>query len=228
MAVRWNISVTTVLLMAVVIFGLPLALCNSPRIASHSSLYSAIDWLKTHSYTAAEPTTDPKPDNLPPAVKENATATVSGQSYWIPESEYAPGDTLEVELSVVELVDETAWVKVTIDSVEVKWVKLEHYRTEVQRKWTLYAEIANVSQDGNDCSQYGIGVGYKLFNVLGSDIVPSASVSTSLDWIAGEVRLSRNIWSGVSVGGGVGGRLIMVEDELTGELHLSASIGIEL
>ena len=219
MAVQWKVNVTTILLIVAILLFIVFgdSFCNRPRIESNLNLYNAIQWLKTHAYQPAERVTEPKPDNLSPPVREGSTSTTSGQGYWIPESEYEPGDSVGVELSVVVLEDESAWVKVTIDSVEVKWHRLEHYQRDIQRRWRLHLEITNNNGD------IGAGVGYKLFTVLGSDIVPSASVSTSLDWIAPEIIVSRNLFSGVSAGVGCGFRF----GEGDG-LHLSGLVSIEL
>ena len=215
MSVRWNISVTTILIIIAIIAALILSPFNCRSGASHSSLHSAIKWLVSNQYQQADHVTEPKPDNLPPAVKESATAATYGEGYWIPESEYEPGDSVEVELSVVVLEDESAWVKVVIDSVEVKWVKLHHYRTEVERKWTLHAGVSGAGT--------GLGIGYRIWKPLDINVSPGVSVSTSLDWIAPELVISRNVWSGVSVGAGVGYRF-GVDDGL----HLSGLVSIEL
>ena len=220
MAIRFNISVTTILLVAVVIFLVisPQTLCNAPRIKDRLSVVEAMQWLKTRMYQQAEAVTEPKPEYLPPAVKETAVSTTHGEGVWIPPTNIEQGDSVEVEISVVELVNETAWVKVVIDGDEVKWHKLEHYHVPLpERKWTLFAEATNAE------STIGIGIGYRIWKPLDINVSPAVSVSTSLDWIAGEVRLSRNIFSGVAFGGGVGYRF-GAEDGL----HLSAGVSIEL
>ena len=217
MAVQWKINVTTLLLIAGIAFILIVSPFNCHSGASHSSLHSAIKWLVSNQYQQADPVTEPKPDNIPPDIKPVIISTVSGSGVWIPEIEYEPGDSVEVELSVVELIDESAWIKVTIDSVEVKWQKLEHYHTEVQRKWTLYAEVANCE------SRYGVGIGYRIWKPLEINVSPAVSVSTSLDWIAPELVISRNVWSGVSIGAGCGYRFGADDG-----LHLSAGLGVEL
>jgi len=108
----------------------------------------------------------------------------------------------------------------------VEWVELSRYSREVERRWTAFVELANVAQSGDNRSlsgKLGVGVGYRLFSVADIDITPSTVVSTSLDWVAPELRLSRRVWSGVSVGAGVGYRVGLDEG-----LHLGISIGIEL
>jgi len=220
MSVRWNISVTTILLLIAIIAALILSPFNCRSKAPFPGWSKLHTELENLGYKPATHSTDPKPVELPPAVKESAAATTSGQGYWIPESEYVPGDSVEVELSVVVLSDETAWVKVVIDSVEVKFTKLEHYCTEVQRKWTLYAEVSGAGT--------GLGIGYRIWKPLDINVSPGVSVSTSLDWIAGGICLSKNLFSGVSLGGSGGGRVIIRDDVLILEPHIAGLISIEL
>lgn len=226
--IKFNINVSVLLVVCVVtsIFVLrPFSCPQKPSLPDYSLAHTELENI---GYKPATNVPDPKPDDLPPAVKEGSTSTVSGQGYWTPETNYQLGDTLDVELSVVELADGTAWVKVTIDSVEVKWQRLEHYRAPLpERKWTLFAEAVNSE------SRVGVGIGYRIFTVAEVNVSPALSISPRLDWIAGEVRVTKNIFSGVAIGGGVGWRLstdvLTTGDRLsTNGLHLSAGISIEL
>jgi len=180
----------------------------------------AITWLKSHGYTAVTEKPDHKPESLPPEVKDTATASAYGAGNWIPDQTYTPEDTVSVELSTVELPD-GLWARVTIDGKPIEWEQIDYHREEIQRNWTAFVELTAVSQAGNDTSQIGIGVGYRIWQPLGVNVVPSVAVSTDLRWIAPELRITRNVWSGVSVGGGVGYRI--------GDgLHLSVGVGVEL
>lgn len=194
--------------------------CGSQRSNFSLSKYTAL--LEGLDYTPADITDEPiLPDTtIPP---ELVTATTTGSGYWVPESDYASGDSLDVDVSVVVLEDESAWVKVTIDSTEVKWHKLEHYdrpQKPIVRNWTAFVEYTNI---GNNHTRFGIGVGYRIWRPFEINVSPAVSVSTNLDWIAGEFRLSRNIWSGVAIGGGCGYR-IGADDGL----HLSIGLSLEL
>jgi len=217
MSVQWKISVTTIL----IIIGIAFVLIVSPFNCRSKAPFPG--WSKLHTelenlgYKPATHSTDPKPVELPPAVKESATATTYGQGYWIPETSVTPLDTVPVVLTEVTLADNTHWVKLTINGDEVKWEKLEYYHTEVERKWTLFAEVTNCE------SPYGVGIGYRIWKPLDVNVSPGVSVSTSLDWIAPELVISRNIWSGISVGAGCGYRF-GVDDGL----HLSGLVSIEL
>ena len=217
MSVRWNISVTTILLIigVVIIFIVRPFSCH-PK-PSHFDWTSIHTWLESHQYTQADPVSDPiLPDSVP-IPDEAVITTVTGSGTWIPTETYTPEDTLEVELTEVTLGDGSHWVKLTIDSVEVKWQRLQHYKIPPPaRRWTGFVEFTNC-----ESSHYGVGIGYKLFDVLSVDVSPAVSVSTRLDWIAGEVQLTRTIWSGISGGFGVGCRS-------NGELHISGLINIEL
>lgn len=226
MNVNWkvNISVTTILFSATVVLLLVFVVSpfNCDSKPSHP------DWVKLHTeleslgYKPATHSPDPKPIELPPAIKQNTSSALSGSGYWVPDTTYTPDDSVAVEVSAITLIDNSRWVKVTIDGQEVKWHRLDYYHRDTSSKWTLFAEVANAD------SPIGIGAGYRIWKPLDINVSPALSVSTSLDWVAGEIRLSRNVWSGVAFGGGAGGRLVMVEDDLTVELHLSAGISIEL
>ena len=182
-----------------------------------------VAWLKDRGYMAASEAKSNKPDSLPDSIKETATATGYGTSTWIPEETYSPGDSIPVELSTIELPDGTWWARLSIDGKPVEWTRLEFHREVVRRNWCAFVELAAVSSDSGQSSPLGVGVGYTIWRPVAVNITPSVAVSTTFDWVAPELRLSRNVWSGVSVGGGVGYRL--GEDD---GLHLSASIGVEL
>jgi hypothetical protein len=201
MSVHWNISVTTILFSATVVLLLVFVVspCNSPGIEGGSSLHSAIKWLATHSYTEADPINKPTP-SLPEPVQESAVSTTHGTGIWIPTETYTPADTLEVELSVVELEDGSAFVKVTIDSVEVKWHRLEHYRRDTSSRFTLFGEVTNRN------GAIAVGIAYKLFTVASIDVSTAVSVSPQLDRVAGGIQLTRKLLGNISfgVGGGYG------------------------
>jgi len=216
-AVTIKVSLLWIILITAAVFILLPFFCDN-RSGGHD--FAAMrTWLKDHLYTQADPVSDPKPDHLPPGIKAGATQTVTGEGLWIPATTYTPEDTIAVELTEVTLGDDTHWVKVVIDGTEVKWQRLQYYHADIERRWRGFVEVTNC-----ESSRFGVGIGYKLFTVLGSDVVPSASVSTNLDWVAGEVQLSRTIWSGIGAGIGVGYRFHDTDDGL----HISGLISIEL
>jgi len=213
MRIHWSIILVLIAIISFLIFAKPD--CGSHQSRDWTAMHA---WLKSHSYTQAETVTKPKPEQLPPEIKRGTTATVSGDGYWIPEYEYTPEDTLPVELTTVALEDGTAWARVTISGKPAVWQRLEYYHKTIERRWTGFFEVVNCPE-----SITGIGAGYRVWEPLDINVVPSISVSTHFDWIAPEIRLTRNVWSGVSVGAGGGYRF-----GLDSGLHLSASVGIEL
>ena len=215
MAVDWKISISVfwIIVAAFIIFIFKPFYCASKP--------SATEWTKLHTvmtelgYKPAKHSANPKPDTLPPEIQQAATSTVSSSGYWIPDSTITVNDTLEVELSTVML-EEEAYTAILINDKNVIITKSEYYYEYVQRRWTLHTEIANAP------NPVGMGIGYRIWQPWGVNVSPAVTVSTRADWIAGELRLSRNIWSGVAGGVGVGYRL---GDE---GLHLSAGVSLEL
>jgi hypothetical protein len=220
MATAWkfNVSITTVLLIVGIAILLLCSdsLCNSPRIEGHSSLSNAIKWLTNHSYVTADPVNKPTPHNLPKPVQESAVTTTHGTGIWIPDSTVTPDDTLAVELSVIVLEDESAWGQVTIGGKPAVITELKYYRRDTRSRLGLFAEYSN--------SGIGCGINYRLFAVANTTLSPAVAVSTQLDWVAGEVQLSRTLFGNVSAGVGCGYQL----SGDSGGLHFSGLVSIGL
>lgn len=214
----FRINLLTILLIVALIAILILRPFSAPSDASHIDWDVIHSFLESHHYVQADPVNKPKPHNLSPEVKDVTSSSVSGSGTWSPDTEITPSDTLEVALSVVTLDDGTAWATVTIDSKPVVIHQLDYYHQEIRRRWLAHVEVCNC-----ETSLAGVGLGYNLFDVAGVDVIPSVTVATRGDWIAPEVRFSRNIWSGVSASGGAGYRFGVERG-----LHLSAGISVEL
>ena len=220
MSVRWQFKVSflwvflTVAISAILILK-PFS-CNSRPNQIDPSLYTPI--LDSLSYVQADPIDSPiLPDSSIP--DEIITTTITGSGYWLPDEPVAAGDSVSVDVSVIVLEDESAWVKVSIDGKPAVFHKISHYHKRVrlpERDWTIFVEAANCGQ-----SPIGVGGAYRIWKPLGINVSPAVAVSVNADWIAGEIRLSRNVWSGVALGIGCGYRT-------GGGLHISGGLSLEL
>lgn len=216
--------ILTIVLVVVIVIGAVCLRsgCSAPRIATDIvpslSLYGKI--MRWRDYRPVMPVSDPiLPESL--AVLEPVTVeTISGTGVWIPDEPVAAGDSVPVEVSFVKLDDGSSWLKVIIGDKPVQWMDLSRYeKAPAQRRVQAFAEVVAVC----DRPVVGFGIGYRLVDVVSVGVVPSVSTTTSLDWAAAEIRLTVQVWSGVSLGGGVGYRI-----GADPGLHLSGGIGVEL
>jgi len=135
---------------------------------------------------------------------------------WIPTHTVTPSDTLAVEVGIITTADSTAIIGITIDSIPVSIDTIIPIVSIPQlqvRRWVLLAEYSNAG--------VGVGIGYRLFDISNYSISPCITMDINTAWVAGTVRVSKKVWSGVAVGIGAGYRY---DDGF----HLSGSISIEL
>ena len=222
MTVKWiPLIVALALLLMIVCFGRCPA--ERPETGLYARLASTLSAIREAGYTPVEALTLDGVDMIPEDVpEEHVVQSVYVHGSWTVPEDIAAGDTVPVEVSAVELIDGSKWVRLEIGGKPVS-VDITAWSgpdpVQIVRRWTAFVEMAAVSGQ----PALGIGVGYRICEPLGIGVSPSIVASPSLEWAAAELRLTRRVWSGVSAGGGVGYRI--GEDP---GLHLSAGVGVEL
>ena len=178
--------------------------------------------IRSAGYTPVTVTDDPFLPESVSVPEEHIVQTVYVHGSWTAPEDVAAGDTVPVEVSAVELIDGSKWVRLSIGGKPVS-VDITAWSgpdpVEIVRRWQAHVEVAAVC----DRPALGIGIGYRICAPLGIAIAPTIAAGPSLDWAAAELRLTRRVWSGVSVG--IGGGYRIGDDP---GLHLSAGIGVEL
>jgi len=209
-----NIGIILSVVAVIFIFILrPFSCHSSPSNKNWHVLHSG---LKNLSYAQAEPINLAKLHDFTPEIKDNTISTSITEGIWTPDSVYTPEDTLIVTASGITLADNTHWTRITIDGKPVTVLKAEYYSRNIQRRWIVLVETTNNAG-------IGAGIGYNLFSLAGIDAVSAVSISIRGNWIAPEVRIQQNIWSGIAIGAGIGYRFGDSEG-----IHLSAGVSLEI
>lgn len=143
----------------------------------------------------------PVHDSGKPAPQPGRKVVLQGSGYWIAPEPVAAGDSLPVELTVVQA-GESIGVSVSIDSVPVVWQTLElHWPRE---RFGAFGEAAWIG----DRFRPAVGLSWKPAVILGAEIGPAVSVGLDAPlWGAVSGRASRRIYSTIEAGLEVGYRI---------------------
>ena len=169
-------------------------------------------WLSGRGY-GLQTGDDPKPDRPP---KPKPTSEGEGSGYVVATQPVAVGDTVPVELDVVEYPD-GFWARVTVGPDTVYWEKLEFRRYPTN--WRAGAELVNTHWP-----DWGIYAGRRLFDIgpveMQGAVAVDADPAVVPEWAAVEARAAVH-WSTLEAGVGAGYRVGQDQG-----LHLSAGVGI--
>jgi len=144
---------------------------------------------------------------------------IHGSGEYSPDTIISPEDTISVEVYVSVGDNEPPEVVLEIDSIPVEITGVEWYSREVpERNWQVIFSITN-----SEIDRFGAGVAYRFAEISEVNLSISGTVGLTGKWISPELRMSKNVWSGVAIGAGFGYRFGSENAP-----HFSANISLEL